>query len=58
MIQNFDFFEEIGHFGIFHQLLSNLQLTCLVTLFDRKLHISQKNRQIEYFGISIELLSN
>ena len=33
---------QIDHFGIFHKLLSNLQLTCLVTLFDRKLQIFQK----------------
>ena len=33
---------QIDHFGIFHQLLSNFQLTYMVTLFDRNLHISQK----------------
>ena len=30
---------EFLNFGIFHQFLSYLKLTCLVTLFDRKLQV-------------------
>ena len=39
---------EFFNFGIFHQFSSYKKLTCLVTMFDRKLQVS-KTRQIDHF---------
>ena len=45
------------NFGIFHPFLSYLKLTCLVTLFDRKLQVFKKSPKWTIFGIFNELLS-
>ena len=47
----------MSHFVIFHQFLSNLKLTCLVTLFDRKHNFSKKIAKLSIFGIFNEVLS-
>ena len=46
---------EFFNFGIFHQFLSNL--TCLVTLFDRKFQFFKNSPNWTIFGIFNELLS-
>ena len=42
---------EFFNFGIFHQFLSYLKLTCLVTLFDRKLQVFKNSPKWTIFGI-------
>ena len=42
---------EFLNFGIFHQFLSYLKLTCLVTLFDRKLQVFKNSPKWTIFGI-------
>ena len=43
---------EFFNFGIFHQFLS-----CLVTLFDSKLHVFKNSLKLTIFGILNKLLS-
>ena len=52
--QNVEF--EFLNFGIFHQLFVLLKLTCLVTLFDRKLQVFRNSPKLAIFAIFHELL--
>ena len=40
---------EFFNFGIFHQFFVQLKLTCLVTLFDRKLQVFKKLAKMDHF---------
>ena len=42
---------EFLNFGIFHQFLSYKKLTCLVTLFDRKLQVFKNSPKWTIFGL-------
>ena len=53
MTQNVSF--EFSNFGIFFSIFVLLKLTCLVTLFDRKLQVFKK---LATFGIFNELIFN
>ena len=51
-----DFCDNFFYLRIFLQLLTNKLLTCLVNLFDHKLHIYPKTRQnVTKLGTKIEL---
>ena len=47
----------MSKFDISHQFLSDLKLSCLVTLFDRQLRVFKKIAKLNIFGIFDELLS-
>ena len=53
IFQTFEFL----NFGIFHQFLSYFKLTCLVTLFDRKLQVFKNSPKWTILGIFNQLLS-